>query len=345
VYCFSTAAEPSPCATTAGGTIQGFKDRKANPPPEWPSDLPKPKGQTVASFRRGLATFPRGLAARLGERVKVSWTLTGVERAADGTYQLSYDTPEGGRTVASRAVIFTLPSHAFAPLLRLPAPPVADALASMYYPPLSAVTVAYPESAIREDRLAVGGGKLVGFGQLHPRSQGIVTLGTIYSSVLFPERCPPGEVLLLNYIGGAKNTGIATQSQADIVAQVDKDLRIMLLRPDAPPPKVLGVRVWQQAIPQFNIGHLDVMCASLALASQPRTRADALSVHACLQRKGARGAGGARLGGRLPGRQLRGGRGARSLRGGRLRVRRRGGGLARGGARHAAIGHARVRRV
>jgi oxygen-dependent protoporphyrinogen oxidase len=36
---------------------------------------------------------------------------------------------------------------------------------------------------------------------------------------------------------------------------VDKDLRTMLLKPDAPQPRVVGVRVWPRAIPQFNIGH------------------------------------------------------------------------------------------
>ena len=33
----------------------------------------------------------------------------------------------------------------------------------------------------------------------------------------------------------------------------------MLLKPDAPPPVKVGVRVWKQAIPQFNIGHLDTL--------------------------------------------------------------------------------------
>jgi len=39
--------------------------------------------------------------------------------------------------------------------------------------------------------------------------------------------------------------------------QVDKDLRVMLLKPDAPRPNIVGIRVWPRAIPQFNIGHQD----------------------------------------------------------------------------------------
>jgi oxygen-dependent protoporphyrinogen oxidase len=48
-------------------------------------------------------------------------------------------------------------------------------------------------------------------------------------------------------------------SQEELVAQVDKDLRTMLLKPEAPQPRVVGVRVWPRAIPQFNVGHLDTL--------------------------------------------------------------------------------------
>ena len=157
-------------------------------------------------------------------------------------------------------------AHPLSALLRLPAPAAADAVEGTYYPPVGAVTLGYPLSALRPERLVEGA--LAGFGQLHPRSQGVVTLGTIYSSALFPNRCPPGQVLLLNYIGGAKNTGVAEATSEQLAAQVDKDLRAMLLRPDAPPPKVLGVRVWPRAIPQFNVGHLDVLARARAALAE-----------------------------------------------------------------------------
>lgn len=40
---------------------------------------------------------------------------------------------------------------------------------------------------------------------------------------------------------------------------VDRDLRKMLIKSNAKDPLVLGVRVWPQAIPQFLIGHFDIL--------------------------------------------------------------------------------------
>lgn len=170
-------------------------------------------------------------------------------------FVLDYETPDGLLSINSKSVALTVPSYVAGEILQPVSDEVHRALSSFDYPPVAAVTLSYPLTAIREDRLD-SNGTLPGFGQLHPRSQGIVTLGTIYSSSLFPGRAPEGQVLLLNYIGGSTNRGIVDQTKEELVKQVDEDLRKLLLKSDAPEPKTIGVRVWQKAIPQFNLGHM-----------------------------------------------------------------------------------------
>lgn len=63
----------------------------------------------------------------------------------------------------------------------------ADALSKFYYPPVAAVTISYPKEAIRKECLIDG--ELKGFGQLHPRSQGVETLGDCFSFMILNLPC------------------------------------------------------------------------------------------------------------------------------------------------------------
>ncbi|XP_020254374.1 protoporphyrinogen oxidase, chloroplastic [Asparagus officinalis] len=218
-----------------GGTFKAIQERNKSPKPPRDPNLPKPKGQTVGSFRKGLAMLPDAISLRLGSKVKLSWKLISIKKMDSYGYMLMYETPDGMISVQTRSVVLTVPSYIASNLLRSLSNDAADALSKFYYPPVAAVSISY---AIK------------GFGQLHPRSQGVETLA------------PPGRVLLLNYIGGATNTGITSKTEADLVKAVDRDLRKMLINPNAEDPHVLGVRVWPQAIPQFLVGHLDQLEAA-----------------------------------------------------------------------------------
>ena len=222
--------------------VELTKERKANPPdPAWPEFEPGNPG----SFRNGLSTLPSAIAAALGEHVKLEWRLVELTRAADGLFIARFDTPGGERTARARSVVSTAPAHALRDVLT-PVLPGAAVLfdkvrtaigrTGIYHPPVAAVTVAYPKTAFKDVELPNGFGNLrdlPGFGSLNPRTEGVRTLGTLWSSSLFPGRCPPEWNILLNYIGGSRDVGIAELSDDEIVAEVDKGCRQVLLKPDA----------------------------------------------------------------------------------------------------------------
>ena len=248
--------------------VELTKERKADPPsPEWVEfEYGNP-----GSYKRGLSTLPNAINEKLGsDVVKLEWALNKVEKKGD-TYVVTFDTPNGQETVTSRAVVSTMPTHAMGSTLEPVLPGSTDLFTKerqiinrkgIYYPPVAAVTLAYPKSAFKDIELSNDFGNLQnlpGFGMLNPRSEGVRTLGTLWSSSLFPGRCPKDYNILLNYIGGSRDPEIGTMSEEDVIAAVDKDLRTTLLQSGAPEPKVLGIKVWPTAIPQYELGHLELM--------------------------------------------------------------------------------------
>lgn len=243
------------------GTIrllrQRRRDREASPPehrqaapsPPPNPDLPKPKRGQLGSFREGLKMLPLAIAGQLGDRVKTSWHVEKLHRTPYGTYVADIATPQGLQLVETRRVVLTSPAAASADLLWSLVPEASRALQEIPYPPVACVVLGYPDAAFRRP--------LDGFGNLIPRSAGLQTLGSIWGSCLFPGRAPEGWNLILNFIGGATNPAIAELPPEAIADAVHQDLKVTLLRADAAPPKVLAVRLWPRAIPQYVLGHQD----------------------------------------------------------------------------------------
>ncbi len=208
--------------------------------------IPKTKPGELGSFKQGLKALPEALATKLGNAVKLNWHLTAVSPTDRETYLAEFSTPAGHQQIESRTVVLTTPAYVAANLLQPLQPLLSKALLEIPYPPVACVVLAYPENALKRP--------LRGFGNLIPRGQGIRTLGTIWSSTLFPGRAPKGWQILTNFIGGATDPEIADLDADQIVQEVHRDLRQIVLRSDVP-PKVLAVNLWQRAIPQYTLGH------------------------------------------------------------------------------------------
>jgi protoporphyrinogen/coproporphyrinogen III oxidase len=236
-------------ADVGGSLVAGaILSRRGKPKPKPDPSLPKTKPGELGSFKRGLKTLPEAIAASqpICDQLRLNWQVKSIEITTQKTYQLAIATPDGYQQLETRSLVLTCPAYVSAEILQSLQPQVSQALREFTYPTVACVILAYPDSALPQP--------LNGFGNLIPRQQGIRTLGTIWSSSLFPGRTPAGWHVLTNFIGGATDPEIAQLTPDEIVQIVHGNLQQTLGVRDIA-PKVLGVHIWPRAIPQYTLGH------------------------------------------------------------------------------------------
>jgi oxygen-dependent protoporphyrinogen oxidase len=231
----------------AGAILSRRQKPKSTPKTAKSSDIPETKSGQLGSFKEGLQQLPSAIVSKLGEKVKFNWELKQITPHPESGYIATFATPEGEQTVEAKTIVLTTPAHMTASLVKDLSPQASQTLEEIPYPPVACVVLAYPDEALRFP--------LQGFGNLNPRTQGLRTLGTIWSSTLFPGRTPKGWNLLTNFIGGATDPAIAQMGEDEIVEQVNQDLQKAVIQPGST-PKPLAVHLWSKAIPQYNLGHL-----------------------------------------------------------------------------------------
>lgn len=172
-----------------------------------------------------------------------------VERIArEGADYVVGGTRDGApREVRARAVVLATPAPQASGLVRGLAPEAAGALAAIDYAAVAIVASLY--------RRADVGHSLRGFGFLVPRIEGRGILGTLFSSSMFRGRATEDTVLLTTFVGGRRNPERYAAADADMAAMVQGEMR-GLVGASAPPVWQEIVR-WPQAIPQYDLGHLD----------------------------------------------------------------------------------------
>lgn len=203
---------------------------------------------TLCNFRGGLATLTQALAGSLGDAIRKQTTVELVRRASGGNGAAFHVQVAGsGRLdkLSAAAVVIAAPADAAARFLGGLSTRLTQLLSQIEYSPVAVVSAGYRRGDVAHP--------LNGFGFLVPRKEKLHSLGTVWSSSLFPDRAPSGMVSLATFVGGATNPGVVERSKAELAALVEDEIApVLRIRG---PAVTRSVCTYARAIPQYNLGH------------------------------------------------------------------------------------------
>ncbi|HXW61992.1 MAG TPA: protoporphyrinogen oxidase [Candidatus Acidoferrales bacterium] len=213
-----------------------------------------PSAPPLCSFRRGMVTLTRAMAARLGRAVETSTGVDSIRKAngsSGGRWEVRCSGRDGAATLHAQAVVMAVPAHVAGRLIAPIAPDLTQKLSSIAYASLAVVGTGYYAKQ--------AGAPLHGFGVLVPRSEKYRTLGIVWNTSLFAGRAPDGQMTITSFIGGATDPEIAQKPAEEITAIVQKDHEKILGITGSPITSMIWVH--PKALPQYNLGHGHVVQA------------------------------------------------------------------------------------
>ena len=200
-----------------------------------------PRASVLSSFREGMQSLPRALAARGGFAVRTSCAVRSVER--NGDYRITLD--EAGETLSADVVILACEGFQAGALLSRSAPKISRKLLEIPTPSIYVVALGYGSEALASIPES--------FGVLIPRGAGYRALGVTCDGYLFPGRNRTGHLLVRMLFGGAFDSRVGELDPTEIVrTAIEESKRLFSL--DAA-PQLTRAWLWPRAIPQYEIGH------------------------------------------------------------------------------------------
>jgi len=200
---------------------------------------------TLTNLEGGMAALVQGLAAWLGAAVRTGVRVDAIRRDDQGIL-LSVVDAEGRHEIRADAVAITTPAGEAARLVEPLEPEVARLARAIPYAPLAVVHLAWPREKVAHP--------LDGFGFLVPPHEGRGILGALFVSAMFPWKAPTGTALFTVMVGGAvapEKTRLPDDALVDLAVSELSDIV-----GTAGTPLLAEIVRWDQAIPQYVVGHL-----------------------------------------------------------------------------------------
>ncbi|HVU13865.1 MAG TPA: protoporphyrinogen oxidase [Phototrophicaceae bacterium] len=237
-----------------GSIIRGTREqRKAQ----------KPSGQPAfMTLRDGTQILIDALVDNLRGDVRLNTKVQSIEpigtrSSLNGSDAALYTLTLGsGERIDADAVLITAPAYVAADLIRVLAPKAATVLGSLRYLSSGTISLVYHADQIQHP--------IDGFGVIIPPSERRSINAITISSDKFAGRAPGDHVLLRVFFGGSRSPQMMALGDDDLIIRVRAELS-GILGIDAP-PLLSRIYRWQNANPQYDLGHLqriDTLEASL----------------------------------------------------------------------------------
>ncbi|ONK55026.1 uncharacterized protein A4U43_UnF8470 [Asparagus officinalis] len=229
---------------------------KDTAPGKTPASLQKKKQRGSFSFQGGMQALTNMLCAKLDkDSMKLDSKVLSLSYDLDGRYpskswSISYSGKGGSELDLDQsfdAIIMTAPLRNVQEMkfTNRGNPFVLDFFPKINYLPLSVLITSYKKEDVKRP--------LEGFGVLVPTKEqenGLKTLGTLFSSMMFPDRAPKDQYLYTTFVGGSRNRELASASLDKLEEVVTSDLR-KLLGAEGPPTFVKHI-YWRNAFPLYG---------------------------------------------------------------------------------------------
>lgn len=209
--------------------------------PKRKSGGPAGPGGHLTSFRGGLDRIIERLEQRLNPIIRKNREIASIRRVGDA-WEIADRT---GITVRARNLVLACPTYSAAQMLKDLDRDLADAFDAIPYAPIIVVATGHRREDVKNP--------LNGFGFLIPRTQGMRTLGSIWTSSIFEERAPEGYVQFRSMLGGAGDPSVLDLTDEQLWQTLQRELDPLIGL--AKEPAFIRIYRWGKGIPQFKIGH------------------------------------------------------------------------------------------
>jgi protoporphyrinogen/coproporphyrinogen III oxidase len=205
---------------------------------------PPPSSGRMWSFREGLSLLIDTLRERLRFPPLTGVHVRTVRRMLNEGWRVQSEGREGWDT---DVVVLACPAFQQAAILADEDADLAAAIDGIPYNRVAVIALGYRETDVPAP--------LDGFGFLSPQRQRRDVLGVQWCSSIFPDRTPPGMVLLRAMCGGWNRPEMLDWDDERLLTAVRGEL-LQSMRIEAAPVFHHIIR-WPRAIPQYHLGHLE----------------------------------------------------------------------------------------